>query len=263
MQFVDGYDSTTPLVSIPVNKEFDGVIFYYNDGEEGSTSEEALAAQFPKATLRSLTRTAGIKADFIDIENGASTVVEAWADIHDGTVMGVYVDKNNLEPVAKALDNLHWVLFLADWTNNPDWAKSQFENYPNLYAVQFMNNKAANYDMSVVGIPDPVTVEPTKPEPVVVEDVKGEEVEIAPSEVEPKVYPIVDALYITNGYYLVDAAGSVYKYGEVLDYGDIVRNKIVSHAAVCSIVGDNSGYALVNEDGEVFTFGSFQYKGGK
>ena len=73
--------------------------------------------------------------------------------------------------------------------------------------------------------------------------------------------PVVDAQAIPeiNGYYLVTADGAIFAFGKAPFHGSLISKHEPPKAAISRLMlRDEFGYALVDEEGNVYPFGDFR-----
>lgn len=244
---MQAYDSDN-ISDIPTNAE---VIAYYNDGEPGTATPEQLAS-FPNAKKYSITRRPGVKAYWMDVENGAATIQQFLDSYQAGEVSGIYISASQLpflEQAAHNQDIKGYDLWAADWTGQP-------HVYPGSVWTQYISpstGSPGHYDISEIWsgwVP------------------KGESVSDTGTPTERKLAAPIVAGFPTvtgNGYYLIGADGGVFTFGDAQLYPtsdgqdtlskDKLTRPIVSGWAVAG------GYFLVGADGGVFAFGSARFHG--
>ena len=123
-------------------------------------------------------------------------------------------------------------------------------------------NSASGIQVSPPAAVDITPVTPPAENPPVVGSADPTDAPLVGATGVELVSPYVDGASVpgvSGAYYLVSADGTVSCFGGAVDYGSITTSL---NRPICAImVEDASGYALVAEDGGVFTFGDFQYKG--
>ena len=261
------YDSDN-LDDIPAEAE---IVAFYDDGEPGTPTPEQLSKHAGKV-LVSITRKVGVKAKVADIEPGCIwPPSNAIGHFHNGLSDTVYCSLGNLPRVHGVLDPLfpglsYWV---AEWDGDSS-ALPTVEGV-NIVAKQFVSPSymtvPGHYDVSIVSdnwpVPNPnpttkketpVSDVPTHPEDVPVRDADNDLTLAA---------PIVDAVSVAGGLYMVAADGGVFVQDAAVFHGSVPALKdaqgqpIKLNASIVSIlVDDHSGYTLVGGDGGMFRFGN-------
>lgn len=223
-----------------------GIIAYYNDNEIGTATAEQLAT-FPSARKYPISRKAGIKTYWLDVENGAASIQDFINDFRAGLCKGIYIGASRitteLEPACVAQDVNGYDLWAANWGATglyPGSVWTQFASPTSTIATQ------GHYDTSFVW---------SNWEP------KGEN-NVSP---EPSghtlVGPIVAAVATPsgNGYWLFGSDGGVFAFGDAKDHGSIpaIEPKVTLTRPIFDAFTTKSGngYTLVAMDGGIFCFG--------
>ena len=129
----------------------------YVDGAWATYS--AVKARFPHNTVLSVTTTGFTKADICDVETGDATPEIAAAGIRNGLYHTIYSNRSVLPQLVKAIGNMHWNWYAADWTGTPHLV-------PNSVATQYAapgSGSPGNYDISITDGSWPYPPAPTPP----------------------------------------------------------------------------------------------------
>lgn len=248
------YDSDN-LDDIPTEAE---IYAYYNDGEPGTATPEQLARHPGKGY--SITRVPGIKAYWMDVENGAATVSDFVNAFKAGEVYGIYISESKvqteLEPAAQSAGIVgQFDLWSAHWgatTLDPGAVWTQYQSPTSVPPT------SGHFDLSYVWsgwIPKGETH---------MTDVPTE----APTGVTLAA-PVVAACPTPsgNGYYLFGADGGVFCFGDATLHNDaegkanLVGVTLAKPIAAAFVTRSGNGYTMVGADGGVFCFGDAVFHG--
>lgn len=251
------YDSDN-IDAIPDSAE---IVAFYCDGEPGTATAQQLA-RFAGKVLVPITRKTGVRAKVADIEPGCIwPPSEARSHFEQGLSDTAYFGESNRGEVEQALQGLTFHRWVAAYPGNGDQLLDS-----NDVAHQYANSDTSggHYDLSVVSDQWPTVAASTTQEGAVsnvpAQDSSDQPIEDAKG-VEKLQAPIVDAVSVPGGRYLVAADGGVFGFGDAPYFGsipDLIKEGKITelHAAICSIVAvDNRGYTLIAEDGGEFVFG--------
>lgn len=253
------YDSDN-IDDIPDTAE---VVAFYCDGEPGTPTAQQLD-RFQGKTLVPITRKTGVKAKVADIEPGCIwPPTDARPHFDQGDSDTAYCDWNDHQEVIDALTGSP--NFQGLWIASYDGVQ-ELPVIPgvNVVAKQYANptTSGGHYDLSVISDewPVPVTAPPQEVQPVTTEpepDYKEQMDEPVPAAdgKERLDAPIVDAVWVAGGCYMVAADGGVFVRDAAVFHGSMAGHTL--NADVVSIlVADHTGYTLVAADGGTFRFGN-------
>ena len=132
------YDAVD-VAAIPADAQ---IILAYVDG--GYVTLPAVKQRFPHATILTVTTTGFTKADICDCETGDATPEIVASGIANGLYHTVYSNRSTLPQLVKAIGNLRWNWYAADWTGVPHLV-------PGSVATQYADPPASggNYDVSI------------------------------------------------------------------------------------------------------------------
>lgn len=258
------YDSDN-LDDIPADAE---IVAFYNDGEPGTATPEQLQ-RFSGKVLVPITRKVGVVAKVADIEPGCIwPPSEAVVQFQNGDSDTAYYNESDRGEVEAVLNSagVKYYKWVAAYPGNGENLLQ-----PGDSAHQYADPESGSgghFDLSVVSDSWPVPVEQAPNTPVEGEsvstvhtDYNDEPLEDAKDSVQLQA-PVVDAVQITGGRYLVAADGGVFCFGDAKYYGsipDLIKEGKMGplQAAVCTIIAvDNRGYTLITQDGGEFVFGA-------
>lgn len=279
------------------------VVAYYVDGEPGTATAEQInnfMQRYPHVDHWTISRKRGVKANWIDVENGTASATDAGNDLKDGNVEGVYCSLDARPEIESQIRATGYEGNIPWWTGN--WNKAG-ETPPTIddgsEATQYQSPSSTppsggHYDRSVAndtylktqtGEPgvltgDDVLTDQTAEVHDTTRDATGGQLNA----------PIVDAAYIPGGYFLVGADGGVFVFGAAQYWGSIPDRQegndyvagpdgkptkvpyrdekgepVKMPALNGSIIGiaavDQNGYILFGDDGGVFNFGDATFHG--
>lgn len=245
-----------------------GAVMFYNDGEPG-TPTAAQLERFAGRSLVPITRKVGVKAKVVDVESGCVwPPTEARQQIQSGDSDTVYCNLNDWQTQVKEdLAGLQFNLIIAEYDGN-----AEIPVFPGVNCVgkQFCSPteppqapSGGHYDKSVVSTVW-LGIQPAPPEDGMhapPESPPNDPIEAADGKMVLSA-PIVDAIWVAGGCYMVAADGGVFTRDAAVFHGSIPQlqgeGKVGPlHADVCTIVAqDHTGYTLIAEDGGTFRFGN-------
>ena len=254
------YDSDN-IDDIPDTAE---AVAFYNDGEPGTPTPEQLG-RFQGRILVPITRKVGVKAKVADIEPGCIWPPEtARGHFDEGNSDTAYCSFDNSQTVADSLQGSPNFKYM--WVADYDGV----QELPTVAGVTVVAKQYASestgsgghYDLSVISDqwPVPVTA-PAQEAPVsnpeTQPDYKEQMDEPVPAA-DGKVTldsPIVDAVWVAGGCYMVAADGGVFCRDAAVFHGSMSGHTLAADV-VAILVADHSGYTLVAADGGTFRFGN-------
>lgn len=255
-----GYDSDN-IDDIPEEAE---VVFFYADGEPGTPTTQQLQ-RFQGRTLIPITRKVGVKAKVADVEPGCIwPPSEARQQFEQGLSDTVYCNWSEHTEVMTALQGLTYNMWLGQWDSNPELPVIEGTTVvAKQYGSPANNTSPGHYDLSSLADNWPTASTPQENPVTHTEPVQDPPVHADPTDAplgdadndSELQAPVVDAVWVSGGCYMVAADGGVFCSDAAVFHGSMAGHKL--NAAVCAIlVADHTGYTLVAEDGGTFRFGN-------
>lgn len=244
------YDSDN-IDDIPADA---GMVMFYCDGEPGTPTASQLA-RFAGRELVPITRRAGVAGKVVDVEPdcvwppGPKLAHHLDSGLSD-TVYCSLADFN--EAVREALGDRRPDLIIADYDNNP--TIPVIEGW-NVVGKQYATTPQSGGHFDVTCVSDAWPRKDSKAvSDITVTDEMHEKVEAADGKMELAA-PIVDAVWVAGGCYMVAADGGVFVRDAAVFHGSMAGHELAADI-VSILVADHTGYTLVAADGGTFRFGN-------